>query len=231
MTRSASPGAPLRADANEIDRGSASSGSRSSKLAICGRMGTAILRRAPGFEGRAVERERILRRQEPRFGKVGNEPQSLPSGRSFDSAMPSAKSVGSPRNLLTMKPRMSLASSAPITALVPARLAITPPPSMSPMRTTGASAARAKPILAMSLARRFTRRASALPPERYRRRPSGRETLHHERHQVGLHALIFGGGGAPWTRPCTTICAPTSLCGLSRTGFMCTLGGTRAARA
>ncbi len=35
----------------------------------------------------------------------------------------------------------------------------------------------------------------------------------------------------PWTRPCTTICAPISLCGLSSTGFMCTLGGTRAARA
>src|SRR5215472_11341046 len=35
----------------------------------------------------------------------------------------------------------------------------------------------------------------------------------------------------PWTLPCTTICAPISLCGLSSTGFMCTLGGTRAARA
>ena len=35
----------------------------------------------------------------------------------------------------------------------------------------------------------------------------------------------------PKTRPCTTICAPISLCGLSSTGFMCTLGGARAARA
>ena len=33
------------------------------------------------------------------------------------------------------------------------------------------------------------------------------------------------------TLPCTTICAPTWLCGFSRTGFMCTLGGTPAARA
>ena len=33
--------------------GSASSGSRSSKLAMCGRSGTAILMRASGFAGRA----------------------------------------------------------------------------------------------------------------------------------------------------------------------------------
>jgi hypothetical protein len=35
----------------------------------------------------------------------------------------------------------------------------------------------------------------------------------------------------PNTLPCTTICAPTWLCGLSRMGFMWTLGGTPAARA
>src|SRR6516164_7091714 len=33
------------------------------------------------------------------------------------------------------------------------------------------------------------------------------------------------------TLPWTTTCAPISLCGLSRTGFMCTLGGTPDARA
>ena len=35
----------------------------------------------------------------------------------------------------------------------------------------------------------------------------------------------------PCTLPCTTICAPTWLCGFSKIGFMCTLGGTPAARA
>jgi hypothetical protein len=80
--------------------------------------------------------------------------------------MPSSKSAGSPRNLLTMKPTMSLASFSSITALVPARLAITPPRSMSPMRTTGASAARAKPILAMSLSRRLTSEALPAPSTR-----------------------------------------------------------------
>src|SRR6516164_3549064 len=32
-------------------------------------------------------------------------------------------------------------------------------------------------------------------------------------------------------RPCTTTWAPISLCGLRSTGFMCTVGGARAARA
>ena len=31
--------------------------------------------------------------------------------------------------------------------------------------------------------------------------------------------------------PCTTTCAPMSLCGFSSTGFMCTLGGTPQASA
>ena len=48
-------------------------------------------------------------------------------------AMPSANSVGSPRNLLTRKPRISAASAGSMTALVPTRLAITPPRSMSPI--------------------------------------------------------------------------------------------------
>ena len=33
------------------------------------------------------------------------------------------------------------------------------------------------------------------------------------------------------TLPCTTTCEPVMLCGFNSTGFMCTLGGTRAARA
>ena len=69
----------------------------------------------------------------------------------------------SPRNLLTMKPQISAASSGAITALVPTRLAMTPPRSISPISTTGTSAARAKPILAMSLARRLISEALPAP--------------------------------------------------------------------
>jgi hypothetical protein len=76
-------------------------------------------------------------------------------------AIPSANSIGSPRNLLTRNPRICAASSASITVFVPTKLAMTPPRSMSPISTTGTSAARANPILAMSWPRRFT--SDALP--------------------------------------------------------------------
>ncbi len=62
-----------------------------------------------------------------------------------------------------MKPAMWAASSGAMTALVPARLAMTPPRSMSPTRTTGTFAARAKPRLAMSPARRLTSDAEPAP--------------------------------------------------------------------
>ena len=65
-----------------------------------------------------------------------------------------------------MKPAIIAASSGSITAFVPTRLAITPPRSMSPTSTTGVSVARAKPILAMSPARRFTSEAEPAPSTR-----------------------------------------------------------------
>ena len=67
---------------------------------------------------------------------------------------------------LTMKPATSFASSGSSTALVPTRLAITPPRSMSPITTTGTSAARAKPILAMSFLRRLISDALPAPSTR-----------------------------------------------------------------
>ena len=80
--------------------------------------------------------------------------------------MPSANSEMSPRMRLTMKPATSFASSGSSTALVPTRLAITPPRSMSPITTTGTSAARAKPILAMSFLRRLISDALPAPSTR-----------------------------------------------------------------
>ena len=83
-------------------------------------------------------------------------------------AMPSAKRVGSPRKRLTMKAFIRAASAGSRTACVPTRLAMTPPRSMSPMRTTGVSVARAKPMLAMSLARRLVSEALPAPSTRTR---------------------------------------------------------------
>ena len=51
------------------------------------------------------------------------------------------------------------------------------------------------------------------------------------RHQRALPAWNSRARAEPITLPCTTICAPTSLCGLSSTGFRSTVIAQRAARA
>ena len=77
------------------------------------------------------------------------------------SRTPSSKRAGSPRSLLTAKLRIIAASAGSSTALVPATAAMTPPRSMSASRHTGTCARRAKPMLAMSRARRLI--SAALP--------------------------------------------------------------------
>ncbi len=147
--------------------------------------------------------------------------------------MPSANRLGSPRKRLTRKPTIIAASSGSITTLVPTRLAMTPPRSMSPTSTTGTSAARAKPMLAISDARRLTSDAEPAPSTSTRsasaaRRPKLSSTAPRRRGLIDWYSRAFA---LPTTRPCTTICAPTSVCGFSNTGFMWTLVATRAARA
>ncbi len=147
--------------------------------------------------------------------------------------MPSSNNDGSPRKRLTMKPTIMSASAGSITVLVPTRLAMTPPRSMSPSSTTGTSAARANPMLAMSLARRLTSDADPAPSTSTRshsaaRRPKLSSTAPSS---LGFSPWYSRALALPRTLPCTTTWAPTSLWGFSNTGFMCTLGGTRAARA
>ncbi len=107
---------------------------------------------------------------------------------SLITSMPSSNSAGSPRNLLIRKPRMRSRSPGASTAWVPTRLAMTPPRSMSPASTTGTSAASAKPILAMSPARRFT--SAGLPaPSTSTMSASAHEEIEavdHRRQQVRL---------------------------------------------
>ena len=105
---------------------------------------------------RASSAKRVLGRQ-PRCAsrKCGTRPSDGQPVRSAMSACRRRTALESPRNLLTMKPAIIAASSGSSTAAVPTRLAMTPPRSMSPTSTTGTSAARAKPILAMSSARRL----------------------------------------------------------------------------
>ena len=134
---------------------------------------------------------------------------------------------------LTMKPATSFASSGSSTALVPTRLAITPPRSMSPITTTGTSAARAKPILAMSFLRRLI--SDALPAPSTRTMSASCFSLAKLSSTYGIsfgfRSCISRAVARPNTLPCTITCAPTSLCGLSSTGFICTDGSTQAASA
>ena len=97
--------------------------------------------------------------------------------------------------------RRSLSAAA--ASRVPTRLAMTPPRSMSPISTTGTSAASAKPILAMSPSRRLT--SAGLPaPSTSTRSASSRtvsEALQHLRQQRRLQAMPVA---RPWhcPRPC-----------------------------
>ena len=147
--------------------------------------------------------------------------------------MPSANSEGSPRMRLTMKPRMRARSSGGRTVWVPTRLAMTPPRSMSPTSTTGVPVAAAKPMLAMSFGRRLISEAEPAPSTStmsafacIRAKLSSTCGI-----RVGLSAWYSRARAVPVTRPCTTICEPVSDCGFSSTGFMCTDGATRQARA
>ena len=166
--RSASPGRGVPGQMRRSSTwGSAARGSRSSKLAMRGRMGTAMRMGPPvGAVGARARASSAGRR------RAGSKKGTRPMGRqpvwSAMVAMPSAKRVGSPRKRLTMKAFIRAASAGSRTACVPTRLAMTPPRSMSPMRTTGVSVARAKPMLAMSLARRLVSEALPAPSTRTR---------------------------------------------------------------
>ena len=164
-------------DAGEDGDGDADGGRR------WGRRGRGRGRPRRGGGGRRRRRGR---------GRCGRQPV-----RSAMVAMPSAKRVGSPRKRLTMKPFISAASAGSRTACVPTRLAMTPPRSMSPMRTTGASAARAKPMLAMSLARRLISEALPAPSTRTRSASAERrgEAVEDVGQEGGLEGLVGAGVG------------------------------------
>ena len=163
--------------------------------------------------------------------KCGTRPSAGQPVRSATKRMPLSNRAGSPRKRLTMKPRIIAASASSSTALVPTRLAMTPPRSMSPTSTTGTSAARAKPILAMSPALRFTSDAEPAPSTRTRSASSdSREKLSRTASmRRGFQDWYSRAFAVPTTRPCTTTCEPISLWGFSSTGFMWTLGATPAA--
>ena len=148
--------------------GSASRGSRSSKLAMRGSTGTAMRTRPasrPLCAQRAVSASAMASSAGSRRAgaKCGTRPRGCQPVRAAIIVMPCANRAGSPRKRLTMKPPISAASAGSSTAAVPTRLAMTPPRSISPMSTTGTPAACAKPMLAMSPARRLISEALPAP--------------------------------------------------------------------
>ncbi len=232
--------------------GSARSGSRSSKFAIRGRCGTANLtsspRRKPGSsddrEGAPPAMDSGFRRNDGRESEssAGNLPTASNHGttprrghpvRSATNCAPSANSAASPRILLTTNPLIRWRSRGASTACVPTRLAITPPRSMSPTRTTGTFAASANPMLAMSPARRFTSAGLPAPSTSTRSMPSlTRAKLSSTRGISSAFQRPYSAARiVPARLPCTTTWAPVSVSGLSSTGFMWTDGGSLAARA
>ena len=142
--------------------GSSRSGSRSSKFAIRGSAGTTTRSPSPLVERatRSTESSAGNRSACPNHGTTPSEGQPV---RSAMIRSPDAKSAGSPRNRLVTMPRTSARSPTGSSACVPTTLAMTPPRSMSATRRTGTSAASAKPMLAMSPARRFTSEAEPAP--------------------------------------------------------------------
>ena len=238
MTRSASPGsaAPGRT------RTSSTVGLGVERIEIVeigdvrqDRHGDAHARVRLRWRAALLERERIFGRQQPRVGERTARGRAPPSrSRCAIAAMPSANSAGSPRNLLTMKPRISAASSG-----VEHRL--------------GADEARDH-AAAVDVADQHDRHIGRARKAHIGDVVRAQVDLRRAAGALDQHEIGLGAAGArscrartasarasspdtprPWrcryTRPCTTICAPISLCGFSSTGFMCTLGGTRAARA
>ena len=164
--RSASPGSASPARTmTTVTSGSARKGSRSSKLAMRESTGTAT-RIAPGLAASARTSPEPTSNASSRGRRAapsnqGTTPKSAMPVRSATMARPSSNRAGSPRNLLTTKPRVSARSASDSRFQVPTSCAITPPRSISPIRTTGTFAASANPILAISAARRLT--SAALP--------------------------------------------------------------------
>ncbi len=141
--------------------GSAESGSRSSKLAMRGRRGTATSKGPPEDAVLRSSARESSAGSRAALAKKGIGPRQGTPVRSAIRRWPSANRVGSPRKRLIRVARISAASAGSQTAKVPTNEAMTPPRSMSPMRMTGTLAARAKPKLAMSVVRRLI--SAALP--------------------------------------------------------------------
>ena len=152
---------------------------------------------------------------------------------SYNCSSPGSSIFLSPRNLFITSPLTRLRSSSSNSMSVPASWANTPPRSISPTRSTGASTSAAMPIFTISSCLRLI--SAGLPA------PSSTMTSYRQFNvsyalkisgiscflylKYSLAGIFFNG------TPFTMTCDPTSLVGLSKMGFICTHGSIPAASA
>ena len=211
--------------------GSIRSGSASSKLAIRDSIGAAIRSFPPRPPWPRSSTTASSAGSFAAQGSQGIRPKPRHPVRDSMAAMPASNNFGSPRNLLTTKPRISSASARSSTAWVPTTLAMTPPRSISPISTTGTPARRANPMLAMSPWRRLISAGLPAPSTMINSNDSARRLKLASTSSMSAPRLDVKSAarslwrGLPWTMTW----APRSLSGLSRTGLKSTWGASPAA--
>ena len=112
------------------------------------------------------------------------------------------------------------------------RLAITPPRSISPAKTTGTPAATAKPILAISRRRKLVSAGLPAPSTTtISASASSREKLSRTTGSRFSRSLKPEDSSCPTRCPRTMTCERRSVSGFNKTGFISTEGVTQAPRA
>ena len=163
--------------------------------------------------------------------RQGSTPSTGRPVRPVSIRSPGASRPGSPRNLLMTNPLIRAWSAGCSKASVPYRAANTPPRSMSPTTTTGSPAARASPMLAMSVSRRLISAGLPAPSQMttsysaLRSSRLSRAILSRSPECVRYSAALTSSRGWPSTMTWVRV----SLPGLSSTGFIRASGSMPAA--
>ena len=109
---------------------------------------------------------------------------------------------------------------------MPANCAITPPRSISPIKTTGIFAASAKPMLAISPSRRLI--SAGLPAPSMTTKSTECAMVKKDSSTFGSNSDFKDEYSLAFTvvflLPCTTTWAPISVSGFNKMGFICTVG-------
>ena len=171
---------------------------------------------------RMIERQRILGRQMPRVGKIRHEAERRPAGRRDDrllardeQARIAAKLVDDEardqRRVVGIEHRLGADEARDHAAAVDVA-------DDDDRHVGGAGKAHVGDVVAAQVDLR--RAAGALDQHQIGLAPSALEALEHIGQQLRPSCAMYSAALAvPCTLPCTTICEPTWLCGLSRIGI------------